>query len=171
MQVLTDTLQKLVKEGLDENALLAAITYYEFKYREADFGSYPKGLMYGLQMFDSWLYSDTEIFTHILANDTFAFLKKQINTGYFEKLIEKYLLNNNHSTIVIVKPEEGLTAKKDAEVAEKLAKYKASLSRKELEQLVTGTKALKAYQEEPSTQEELKTIPMLTRADMKKEVS
>ena len=170
MQVLTDTLQKLVKEGLDENALLAAITYYEFKYREADFGSYPKGLMYGLQMFDSWLYSDTEIFTHILANDTFAFLKKQINTGYFEKLIEKYLLNNNHSTIVIVKPEEGLTAKKDAEVAEKLAKYKASLSRKELEQLVTGTKALKAYQEEPSTQEELKTIPMLTRADMKKEV-
>lgn len=170
MDILTSTLQKLVKEGLDEQALLAAITYFEFKYREADFGSYPKGLMYGLQMFDSWLYSDTEIFTHILANDTFAFLKQQIKSGYFEKLIEKYLLHNAHSTIVIVKPEEGLTAKKDALVAEELAKYKASLSQEQLEQLVKDTKALKAYQEEPSTQEELESIPMLTREDMKKEV-
>ena len=30
----------------------------EFKFREADFGAYPKGLMYGLQCLDSWIYDE-----------------------------------------------------------------------------------------------------------------
>lgn len=170
LKVYRETLSNLVKDGIDEKALLAAVNYFEFKYREADFGSYPKGLMYGLQMFDSWLYSDEKIFTHILANDTFAYLKSQIKTGYFEKLIQKYLLDNTHSTLVIVKPEKNLTAKNDAIVAEKLKNYKESLSKEQLEQLVADTKSLKKYQEEPSTPEELEKIPMLTRADMKKEI-
>lgn len=170
MKVFRDTLKELVEKGLDQQALLAAINYFEFKYREADFGSYPKGLMYGIQMLDSWLYSDEAIFTHILANDTYAYLKSQIATGYFEKLIDKYLLNNPHSTLVIVKPEENLTAKKEEKVAAELAEYKASLSKEELEKLVADTKALKKYQEEPSTPEELEKIPMLTREDMEKKV-
>ena len=170
LQVIRDTLTEIVEKGLDEQTLRAAINYFEFKYREADFGSYPKGLMYGIQMLDSWLYSDEAIFTHILANDTFAFLKEQINTDYYEQLISKYLLHNTHSTLVIVKPEENLTARKEKALAEKLAAYKASLSKEELEKLVADTKALKAYQEEPSTPEELEKIPMLTREDMRKEI-
>lgn len=166
LQVYKNTLTKIVEEGLDEQALLAAINYFEFKYREADFGSYPKGLMYGLQMLDSWLYSDEAIFTHILANDTFAYLKEQISTGYFEKLIEKYLIHNPHSSIVIVKPAYGLTEKKEARIREELAEKKASMSKEELQQMVENTKALKQYQEEPSTPEELEKIPMLTREDM-----
>ena len=170
LQVYRDTLGELLEKGLDQKALLAAINYFEFKYREADFGSYPKGLMYGIQMLDSWLYSDDAIFTHILANDTYAYLKEQITTGYFEKLIDKYLLHNSHSTLVIVKPEENLTAKTEEKVAAELAAYKASLSTEELERLVEDTKALKKYQEEPSTPEELEKIPMLTRADMEKKI-
>ena len=45
-QVLGDICEK----GFERKALLAGINYYEFKYREADFGSAPKGLMYGLQI-------------------------------------------------------------------------------------------------------------------------
>ena len=170
VKVIESTLEKLVEERLDEKALLAAINYFEFKYREADFGSYPKGLMYGIQMLDSWLYDDDAIFTHILANDTYAYLKEQIKTGYYEELIQKYMLKNPHSSLVIIKPEVNLTGKKEEKVAKKLAEYKASLSKEEILQLIEDTKALKAYQEEPSTQEELEKIPMLTRADMKKEV-
>ena len=70
-EVLTDAADK----GIDKKALEAGINYHEFRYREADFGSYPKGLMYGLQMMDSWLYDENEPFMHIDALDTFAFLK------------------------------------------------------------------------------------------------
>ena len=170
LKVIRETLQEIVKNGVDEKALLAAINYFEFKYREADFGSYPKGLMYGLQMLDSWLYDDNAIFSHILANDTFAYLKEQIHTGYYEKLIETYLLDNGHSSLVMVKPKVNLTEEKEQAVRDKLAAYKATLSDEEIEKLIADTKALRAYQEEPSTKEELEKIPMLTREDMVKEV-
>ena len=97
--------------ALTRKRLEAGINYQEFRYREADFGSYPKGLMYGLQMMDSWLYDDDEPFMHIEALDTFEFLKEQIGTRYYEELIQKYLLDNTHGAVVVVKPEKGRTAR------------------------------------------------------------
>ena len=87
VRTIEDTLRKLADEGLDEKALRAGINYFEFRYREADFGNYPAGLMYGLQAFDSWLYRDDSAFLHLEALDTFAFLKAQVTEGYFEGLI------------------------------------------------------------------------------------
>ena len=84
-KLLTD----MAEHGIDRKALEAGINYHEFQYREADYGRYPKGLMYGLQIMDSWLYDENEPFMHIQALDTFAFLKKQMNTGYFENLIRE----------------------------------------------------------------------------------
>lgn len=163
-----EVLEKLASGGLDKKALRAGLNYYEFKYREADFGSYPKGLIFGLQVLDSWLYDD-EPFIHIEANDTYQALKKAIDTDYYEKLIQKNLLKNNHRTVVIVEPSKGLTGRKDKALAEKLAKKKAELSKEQLEEIVEQTRKLKEYQEEPSSKEDLEKIPLLTRADMKKE--
>lgn len=164
-----DELTRLVKEGLDKKALLAGLNYYEFKYREADFGSYPKGLMYGLQMFDSWLYDDNMPFDMIEANDVFKFLREKIETDYYEQLIDKYLIHNNHKTVLVVSPKEGLTAKEEKELADKLQRYKEALSEEELQKIVDDTHALHAYQDAEELPENLEKIPMLTRADMKKE--
>ena len=102
---------------MDKKALEAGINYNEFRYREADFGGYPKGLMYGLQIMDSWLYDDEKPFIHIEALDTFEFLKAQVGTGYYEELIRKYLLENTHGAIVLIKPEKGRTARMDKETS------------------------------------------------------
>lgn len=169
LNTIETVLKKVVKEGFDKQALLAAINFYEFRYREADYSYYPKGLMYCLQSFDSWLYDENQPFIHIKQNDTYAFLKTKVNTDYFEKLIEKYLLGNPHTAVIIVEPKKGLTAELDAELADKLAKYKATLSNEEIDKLIEDTKALHKYQEEPSTQEELDSIPMLSRSDMTRE--
>ena len=48
--------KKLADDGINQKSLMAGINYYEFRSREADFGNAPKGLMYGLQRADSWLY-------------------------------------------------------------------------------------------------------------------
>lgn len=169
VRIITDVLEKTIKEGLDEKSVRAAINNLEFKYREADYGSYPKGLMYGIQILDSWLYDDSKPFIHIRANETFEFLKKQIGTGYFEGLIKEYLLNNTHGTIVIVKPKKNLTSEMEEKTAKRLEEYKNNLSIGQIEAIVEETRNLKRYQEEPSPQEDMEKIPMLSRVDIAKE--
>lgn len=171
VSVIEEVLSKAVKEGLEEKALAAAVNYFEFKYREADYGSYPRGLMLGLQALDSWLYDESAPFMHIEANQTYAELKGAIGNGYFEELIETYILKNPHKTILTAKPVQGLTTKKDKLLHDRLQEYKKTLSREEQQAIVDSTHALHAYQEEPSSKEALETIPLLTRADMKKEAA
>lgn len=170
IQVIEDVLRASVKNGIDTKAIEAGISYYEFRYREADFGNYPKGLMYGLQMMDSWLYDEEKPFIHIEALDTFEFLKKQIGTGYYEALIQNYLLDNPHGAIVIVTPEKGRTARMEAELEEKLQEYKASLTAEEIETFVQKTHALEDYQSEPESEENLEKIPVLKREDISREI-
>ncbi|MCR5774053.1 MAG: insulinase family protein [Lachnospiraceae bacterium] len=171
LRVIRKTLTDIVKNGLNRKTLLAGINASEFRYREADFGSYPKGLMYGLKSLDSWLYKDSDPFMHIEQNQTYAFLKKEVESGsrYFEELIEKYLIDNPHSSVVLLKPEKGLTLKREKAVQSALRKYKASLSQEEIQEIVKETRELKAYQEEPSTEEELLTVPLLEISDIDKE--
>ena len=169
VKTIEEVLAGLVQKGIDKKALIAGLNYYEFKYREADNGSYPKGLMMGLQLFDSWLYDKMQPFMHIEANQTYAELKKAVQTNYFENLIQTCLLDNPHKTILVVKPVQGLTVQKDTELKNKLQAYKQTLSLQEQEEIVTQTNELHLYQEEPSTKEDLEKIPLLTRADMKKE--
>ena len=166
-EVLTDAADK----GIDKKALEAGINYHEFRFREADFGNYPRGLMYGLQLFDSWLYDEEKPFIHMEAIPTFEFLKSQVETGYFEDLIRTYLLDNTHGSIVIIRPEQGRTARMDRELAEKLQSYKDSLSPEEVENLVSATKELEAYQEEESAPEDLEKIPVLHREDISREIA
>ena len=170
IKVIEDVLKASVKNGIDTKAIEAGINYHEFCYREADFGNYPKGLMYGLQMMDSWLYDDEKPFIHIEALDTFEFLKKQIGTGYYESLIQNYLLDNPHGAIVIVTPEKGRTARMETELEEKLQEYKASLTAEEIETFVQKTHALEDYQSEPESEENLEKIPVLKREDISREI-
>ena len=170
VKTIRTTLEELVKNGIDKSSLLAALNNYEFQYRENDFGSYPKGLMYSFQVFDSWLYDDSDPFRHLEQNEQFAKLREMIETDYFEKLVQEYFLDNTHASLVIVAPVKGLTVCKDNELKEKLANIKAGMSKEELEQIVNRTKRLKEYQETPSTKEELDTIPVLKREDLSEEI-
>lgn len=171
VETIEETLKEQVRKGLNKKALLAAINYFEFKYREADYGSYPRGLILGLQALDSWLYDETKPFLHIEANETYGKLKASIDQGYFEGLIKTYLLENHHKTVLVVEPVPGLTTRKDHALAEKLKAYKASLTGEQIEQIVDQTHGLLAYQEEEDSPEALATIPLLKREDMKKEVA
>ena len=170
LQIIQDTLKKIVEEGIDRKSLKAAINVYEFQNREANFGNYPKGLMYGLKMFDSWLYDDNSVFTHIDMDDTFAFLKEQLETDYYEQLVQKYFIDNTHTTMVVLRPQKGLASKKEEGVAKKLADYKATLNREQVEDIVATTKALKEYQDREDSKEDLEKIPLLKISDIEKKV-
>ena len=171
LSVVRSVLTEITKKGFDKKALLAGLNYYEFKYREADFGSYPAGLMYGIQMLDSWLYDDKKPFIHVEANETYRVLRERVETGYYEELVKKYLLENSHCSVVVLVPKKGLTEKKDKALADSLAAYKAGLSEAEVERIVAETKVLKEYQDAPDAEENLKKIPLLSVKDMTKEAN
>ena len=166
--IIENTIKEVVKTGINKEALLAGINSSEFKFREADFGQFPKGLLFGLNCLDSWLFDDMKPFIHLECLGTFAKLRKAVDTDYFEKLIQEYLLDNTHGSSVTVKPKRGLGNEREEALAKELSDYKASLSDEEIKKLIEDTEHLKKYQEEPSPDEDLRKLPMLTRADMKK---
>lgn len=166
--IIENTLKEVVKTGINKETLLAGINSSEFKFREADFGQFPKGLLFGLNCLDSWLFDDMKPFIHLECLGTFAKLRKAVDTDYFEKLIQEYLLDNTHGSSVTVKPKRGLGNEREEALAKELSDYKASLSDEEIKKLIEDTEHLKKYQEEPSSDEDLRKLPMLTRADMKK---
>lgn len=127
MECIEKELSRLAKEGIDKKALRAGLNYYEFRYREADFGSYPAGLMYGLQVLDSWLYDDALPFIHIEAGETYKALREKAETDYFEELIDKCMIHNTHKSILTLSP------KKVAEEREKLLKEKLAALKESME--------------------------------------
>ncbi len=169
IRIVEDVCKKVVKDGFDKNALLACLNSLEFRFREADTGTYPKGLIYGLKAFDSWLYDKDAPFIHLEELATFDELRKEIGSGYFEELVQKYILDNTHKSVLILSPKKGLTAERDKQLADKLAAYKASLTDAEIEQMIADTTALKEYQGTPDPKEAYNCLPTLKLSDIRKD--
>ena len=169
IEVIRNTLLAEVEKGIDKKSLLAALNFMEFQFREADYGGYPKGLMYGLVVFDTWLYDDGNPFSSLRQLDAFKWLREQIGTGYFENIVREKFLDNPHSAMVILVPAKGLARERELMTEKKLAAYKASLSEEEIERLIEETKELKEYQKSKDTPEDLECLPMLSRSDIRKE--
>lgn len=166
LSIIRNTLSSLVDEGVNKKSLRGAINLFEFKYREADYGSLPKGLIYGTKIMRSWLYKDDKPFYNLNDNILYDKMKNYIGTDFYENLIREYLLDNNHASLVVLKPKEGLNKAREMELKKKLKAFKESLSEAELQDIINETKHLNDYQETPSTQEELDTIPLLSREDI-----
>ena len=83
-QIIRSTLEKLVAEGIDRKALEAAINGTEFREREADYGSTPKGLLYSIRTFKTWLYDDNEPYAALCYEKYYDFLREKLGTDYYE---------------------------------------------------------------------------------------
>ena len=171
VEIIRTTLDDIVKNGIDKKALKAGINYMEFRYREADFSAWPKGLMYGLDIFGSWLYSDEKAFSHVKLIPVFEKLKALSGERYFEELIQKYLLDNPHGSVITLVPSKGLAARREKALEEQLQAELEKMTQKEKETLVEKTKALVEYQEAEEEPGSEKCIPMLKREDIKKEAA
>jgi len=169
VQIIEDTLRSQVKNGIDKKTLFAAINGEQFRARELDFGSAPKGLIIGLQLLDSWLYDKNQPFLHLHAVEVLDKIKSRVENGLFDYITDVYLLSNNHKSIVTLRPKQGLATKDEEELKNKLAAKKESMSQEEIAELVKHTAYLKEYQQTPSSKEDLAKVPLLSRYDLTRE--
>ena len=167
-KLLTDELQKLVDGGIDKTLLQASINLMEFKLREADFGLAPKGLIYGLRLLKTWLYGGDPN-AYLRYEDDLAAIKRGLDEGLFEGVVQKYFLDNPHKVLMTLAPDKTFAKKRDAAQAAKLAEVKATLTPAQIQEIISTTQKLKLRQQTPDAPEALKTIPILKREDLRKE--
>ncbi len=169
IKVIRDTLKKQIEGELDKDAIKGSIVSSAFKFREADFGRWPRGLMYGLNMLETWLYDDDQPFSYMKLLGLYDELEADIDNGYFESIIEKYLLDNAHALSMTLCPKKGLGAAQEEELRKQLAEYKSQLTSSEVDEIVASTAHLKEYQSTPDDEETMECLPLLTRDDIKKQ--
>lgn len=163
-EVIYSTLKTLVEEGIDKRLIEATINKLEYSLREA--GGYATvGILYGLNIFESWLY-DADPLSNLEYEETIEFFKDALKTDYYEEYIKEHILENIHKSLVVLKPQKGLTEEKDRVLQEQLTAYKASLSEDELNILVEKNKALEKFQLTEDTLEDKATIPKLSIEDV-----
>jgi len=165
VKVVKETLKKLVHDGLDSQLVESAVNLKEFQLREADFEGYPKGLIYNIKIMDSWLY-DKDPIMHLRYEHIFENIRAGLKKSYFESLIEKYILKNNHSSMLVLKPRKSMSEVKDEGTRNKLRSIKAQMNKEQLQELVKQTKELRDWQNTPDTPEKLALIPMLSIKDI-----
>lgn len=170
ISIIYHTLQQLTINGIDKELLEAHLNYLEFKLREADFGAYPKGLIYGISVMDSWLYDDGDPLAGLRYTEALQQLREGIKTRYYEQLIENYLLDNTHKVIVTLNPEQGKEEREQEVLAEKMAVLKASMDTETIAQNIELCSELHKRQAAADTAEALETIPLLERSDIRREV-
>ena len=168
-KIVYSTLEKLVSDGIDKKLIEAAINIKEFELRESDSAGYPKGLVYDIKCMDSWLY-DKDPDMHLGYEVVLNKIKTALKSDYFEKLIKKYILDNNHSSMVIVKPKKGLEEEETSKLKKVLSDYKKGLSKDEITQIINNTKMLKVRQSKVDDEETLKKIPLLSISDIDKKI-
>lgn len=168
LSIVYRTLQKLTMEGIDKELLEACLNMLEFKLREADFGAYPKGLIYGIGVMDTWLY-DGDPLAGLRYNKMLEELRDGIKTNYYEQLIENYLLDNTHKVLLTLMPEKGMEEAEQAELAAKMQQIKDGMSDEELESHINHCRILHERQAAPDSAEALASIPLLERSDIRRD--
>ncbi len=168
LSIIEETLRGLCDQGLDKKALLSAIRHDEFLYREEDYGRTPKGLVYALSVLESWLYGGKP-WSYLECLELYDELRKELDSGYFEGLVRKYLLDNPHSALIVVRPESGLTEKQEQKLETELSKKLESMSPEEREKLAEDGRKLAEWQASPTPEEDLLKLPLLEREDISRE--
>lgn len=168
-ELIFNTLENLTQQGIDPDMVGAAVNTIEFNLRENNTGSFPRGLLLMLRALTTWLY-DGDPFEPLAFDEPLAAIKTQFASDqrYYEKLIERYLLANQHRTTMILEPDPQLMQRTEEAERERLDNARDGMSPAELEALVENTRKLKLLQETPDTPEALATIPVLELSDLEK---
>jgi hypothetical protein len=169
-RLIFDTLETLVRDGIDPNTVAASLNTVEFRLRENNTGAYPVGIALMRRVLTTWIH-DEDPFKLLAFESPLYAMKSRLAADhrYFEKLIQTHFLDNAHRTILRLTPDPELGRRFEEDEKARLVKIRESLSEKQIADLVKNTKQLKLRQETPDSSEALETLPVLKREDLEKD--
>jgi hypothetical protein len=166
-QVILQCLQNLANDGIDPQTIEAAMNTFEFHLRENNTGSSPRGLTMMMRALVTWLH-DGDPLAPLAFEAPLAALKAHIESDerYFEQLIERYLLNNHHRSVIILQPDTEMSQRIHSEEQSRLDAARAAMSEMEVQEVIETTHRIRRMQETPDPPEALATLPMLQLSDL-----
>lgn len=165
-KIVDTKLQEIVKEGIDIELVHAALNQFAFKLKEMVISeSNPRGVLYAMNALQTWQYGFAP-YAYLEFSKYIDDIRERFENGYFEELIQLYMIDNNHRVQVILKADPGLNDRQEKALHESLQSYKASLEKEELEAIVEATRALIKRQNTPDSAEDLAQIPALKKEDL-----
>jgi len=167
--LIMNELSRISQSGLDKKLIEATINSKEFILREAERGNFPKGLFYNMTAIRSWLHGGDPL-SYLAFEPILAYLRKGLTEPMYERLIQQYLLHNNHASRIVLKPVKGLVQQKEAKAVEILAAHKASLNDAQIDALIQDNQRLQEWQSTPDTPEDIAKIPFINLKDIKREM-
>jgi presequence protease len=168
-KLILDTLEGLVRNGIDPDTVTASLNIIEFRLRENNTGAFPVGISLMRRVLTTWLHED-DPFKLLAFEEPLNEIERQLasDSHYFEKLIQTHLLDNIHRTTLRLKPDPELGRRIEEEEKARLAKIHESLSESQIAELVEKTKELKLMQVTPDSKEALASLSVLKREDLDK---
>jgi Zn-dependent M16 (insulinase) family peptidase len=167
--LIDDTLRRLAENGIDPQTVEASLNTFEFRLRENNTGSFPRGLSLMLRALTTWLY-DGDPLAPLTFEAPLEAIKARVaaQERFFEGMIRQHLLQNRHRATVILAPDAETGKREAAAENERLAQARAAMSEAELQNAIHNTQELKRRQVTPDPPEALATIPMLKLSDLDK---
>lgn len=167
--LIKETLETLVRKGIDPRTIEASLNTIEFRLRENNTGHFPRGLSLMLRSLTTWLYGNDPM--ALLGFEApLASIKAQLksNNSFFEEIIETLFLKNLHCTALIMEPDPALRGREEAEEKERLSRARSDMSASQVESVIANTRELRRLQATPDPPEALETIPSLKLADLER---
>lgn len=158
LKVLSDT-------GMDGDLVQSSIASVELARLEPQVQGTPRGLAYNQMALDSWLY-DSDPLVHLAYSSVLEQIKRKAQHGYFEALIKRNLLENNHQTLVVLNPGKSHVDDNATRMQPQPENSGASLSAAELNHYKEEMNHLEAWWRTPDSSQDLMTIPALTLDDL-----
>lgn len=157
-KTINQTLKGILQGGLDKELLSGSLRRLSFLLKEEDYGSTPKGLIYGMKLMKSWLHGENPFFS--LRH--FETLEKLQDPNYdWNSLIEKRILDNREKNILVFSPDQNKEEQiKDAFI-QKMRDKKNSLTENDMKLIRQDMKKLEIFQHTEDTPEILEQIPIL----------
>lgn len=160
-----DTLTALCETGLDREQIRASLASVEFKLRERDYGTMPRGLLFALEMLASWIYGGAPE-ARLCFDEILEALHRGVDTGYYETLLRQMMLENGHTAQILMQPSVTCGEARQAREKEALAAVLQTLSAQQQDEIRARQTRLAALQQEPDSPEALATIPHVCLSDL-----
>lgn len=161
-QMIRDTVQQLVKTGLDKDALTASINSSEFSARQP---GEPSGLLRCIHALDAWLYGGDPM-QPLLSEERYQKLREMATGDGFDRLMVELLLDESTMSIIRTVPSHTQGDELRAEETERLQAIQASWTEADKEALCVQNEKLTAWQQTPDTAEQLATLPVLSLSEI-----
>ncbi|WP_027185458.1 insulinase family protein [Desulfovibrio inopinatus] len=166
-KLIISTLQGLAENGIESEAIEAAVNTIEFSLREQNTGAFPRGLSMMLMSLADWLYERDPI-AGLRFEAPLAEIKHDLAAGkrVLEDLLNQFILQNNHRVTLILEPDAGLAQRRKNEEQNRIKALYEGLGEDREQRVADDAGALATFQHTPDSAEALASIPQLIPADL-----